>query len=232
MHLRGFLSCIVVLSFAVAALANLCATQAPPAQPEAYFTWSAAQAEAAILAMTAKGRVPGTRKVLNTEQARGYKLRAVWVTPDVLRASARRIQLRERLNQEQTRALVAEAEAAGVLIVLVELDPDEGPGVVPPDWGAFLQPGGAALDSGAAAKGIENRRFEDVRALHHVLPRNYDYERYWMLFAPETDSGKPLFSNSDREAELIVHIRGREDKVRWPIPDSIRQRLAARSPAK
>ena len=131
----------------------------------------------------------------------------------------------ERLSDQQTRALVEEAEAAGVLVVLVEIDPDEGPGVVPIDWRAFLQAPGAGPD--AAVRGQEKPRSQEVRALHKVVRRDYKYDRFWMVFPVETASGRPVFSDSDHEAELTVRIRGREASVRWPIPDSIRQRIRA-----
>lgn len=224
------LSAMVCLLAASFAAPTPVPQQPSPAPPEAYLSWSMAQAEGVINSMIASGRVPGTRKTLNTDQAKGYKLRALWVSPEVVRARARLLQLRERLSEEQTRKLVAEAEAAGVLIVLIDLDPDEGPGVIPPDWGAYLQPSGASPDAGAAVRGTERRRLEDIRVLQNVLRRDYNYDRFWMLFPPHTDSGRPVFSVSDRAAELIVHIRGKECTVRWSIPDSVRPRLAATTP--
>lgn len=124
--------------------------------------------------------------MLNTEQAQSYKLRALWFTPEVIGASARQIQLQDRLTEAQTCALVEEAETPGYTVNLVDLDPDEGSGVIPPDWAAFLVP-------------------RSTRA----------------------DAGTPLFSPADAEAELTVRIRGREERVRWPIPESIRKKMSA-----
>jgi len=196
------------------------------APPEAYLSWSEKQAEAVITAMMIKGRVLGTRRgVLNTDAPQKYDVRAIWLTPEVVRASTRLIQLAERLSDQETRALVKEAEAVGVLVVLIEIDPDEGSGVVPINWDAFLQAHGAPPI--AAVRGSENRRLQELRVLHNVVPRNYKYDRFWMVFPIETKAGKPIFSDTDREAELTVRIRGRETSVRWAIPDSIRQRLAS-----
>ena len=202
------------------------ARQTPAPQPEGYLSWSEKQAEAVITAMIIKGRVLGTRRgVLNTEAPQKYDVRAIWLTPEVIRASTRLIQLAERLSDQETRALVNEAEAVGVLVVLVEIDPDEGSGVIPTDWDAFLQARGAPPD--AAVRGSEKPRLQELRVLHNVVPRDYKYDRFWMVFPIETKAGKPIFSDTDREAELTVRIRGRETSVRWAIPDSIRQRMAS-----
>jgi len=196
------------------------------APPEAYLSWSEKQAEAVILAVMVKGRIAGTRQgVLNTDAPQKYDVRAIWMTPEVVRASTRLIQLAERLSEQETQALVKEAEAAGVLVVLIEVDPDEGSGVVPINWDAFLQARGAPPV--AVVRGFENRRLQELRVLHNVVPRNYKYDRFWMVFPTQTKAGNPVFSAADREAELTVRIRGRETTLRWAIPDSIRQRLAA-----
>lgn len=50
------------------------------------------------------------------------------MTPDVIGANARLLQLSLRLSDDQTRKLVAEAEAIRDTVILVELDPREGSG--------------------------------------------------------------------------------------------------------
>jgi hypothetical protein len=77
-------------------------------------------------------------------------------------------------------------------------------------------------------RGIERPGFSEKQALARVLRRDFAYDRLWFMFPTETESGAPLFSSTDQEAELIVQIRGREERVQWLIPDSIRVRLAAR----
>ena len=47
------------------------------------------------------------------------------MTTEVIRASARVEQFRNRLTNEQTRDLIEEAEAGNYLVILVELDPRE-----------------------------------------------------------------------------------------------------------
>jgi len=198
------------------------------ASPDGYLSWSEKQAEAVITAMMIKGRIADTRHgVLNTDAPQKYDVRAIWMTPEVIRASTRLIQLAERLSEQETLALLKEAEAVGVLVVLIEVDPDEGSGVIPANWDAFLQSRGAPPI--AAVRGSENRRLQELRVLHNVVPRNYKYDRFWMVFPTQTKAGNPVFSDSDREAELTVRIRGRETTLRWAIPDSIRQRLASSS---
>ena len=205
--------------------ANASAQTAAPSA-EGYLSWNEIQAEGIINGMIRKCRVTGTRRgILNTEAPQKYDVRVIWMTPEAIRASARLIQLDERLSDQQTRALVEEAEAVGVLLVLIEIDPDEGSGVIPINWDAFLQAHGAPPI--AAVRGSENRHLQELRVLHNVVPRDYKYDRFWMVFPIETKAGKPIFSDTDREAELTVRIRGRETSVRWAIPDSIRQRMAS-----
>jgi hypothetical protein len=148
------------------------------------------------------------------------RLAATWLTPDVIRAAARFAQLRDRLSAADTRALVADAEASGGTVVMVEIDPREGSGVIPNDWQAFLQPKGRPE---AAVRGTLSPRLRDVRALAGVLRRNYDYDRFWVTF-PLTESGdQPLFLASDQDAVLVVRIRDQEGHVEWPIPASMRR---------
>ncbi len=61
--------------------------------------------------------------------------------------------------------------------------------------------------------------------------RNYDYDRFWVAFPLKDASGEPLMS-LDGDIELVVRIFDKEGRVRWHVPDSIRQRLASRAPAK
>jgi hypothetical protein len=187
-----------------------------------FLSSSARQAEAIGREMYKKGRVGGfwdTRK-LKTERAYNYKLAATWMTPDAIRATARQVQLRSRLADGEAQALVKEAEAAGDTVVIVEIDPREGSGVIPNDWEAFLQPKGRPE---AAVRGTVAPRLRNVKALAGVLRRNYDYDRFWVTFSLTGEDGKPLFSLADQEAELVVRILDKEGHVDWPIPDSIRR---------
>jgi hypothetical protein len=196
-----------------------------------YLSWDAGKAQSIGDATYEKGRVGGyfDMRLLKTERSYNYKLAATWLTPEVIRATARLEQLRLRLSAEQTRALVAAAEAAGDTVVMVEIDPREGSGVIPNDWVAFLQPAGAK-DISRAVAGVNSPKLRDVPALLGVRRRNYDYDRFWVVFPLKDASGEPLMS-LDGDIELVVRIYDKEGRVRWHVPDSIRQRLAARSPA-
>jgi hypothetical protein len=57
-----------------------------------------------------------------------------------------------------------------------------------------------------------------VKALGGVKRRNYDYDRFWVVFPLQHEDGRPLFTGQDTMAELVVQIHDREGRVRWPIP--------------
>ncbi|HEX6163515.1 MAG TPA: hypothetical protein VFZ31_09125 [Vicinamibacterales bacterium] len=111
-----------------AAIGALIASITLQAADEAWLQWSASRAQAVGKAAYVQGRVGGIfdTRLLKTERSYNYKLAATWMTPDVIRAAARTAQLSERLTDDQTRALVAEAEKAGDTVVMVEIDPREG----------------------------------------------------------------------------------------------------------
>lgn len=198
----------------VAAAAVLAALAASPAAQEDWIGWSAQHAERISRSTVADGRIAGGRRLLNTESAFRYKVIATWFTPDILRATAKTIQIRKRLTNQDAQALVAAAERPNSTVIMIELDPDEGSGVIPTDWEAFLQP---RNNADRAVRGTKAPQLRDVVALAGTSPRNYDYDRFWMIFALTTDSGERLFANTDREAELVIRINDREGTVRWPI---------------
>lgn len=200
------------------------------AQDIEYLSWTAKQAERIGKSMRVSGRVGSLFgfRGLSTERAANYKLRATWLTPEVIRATARLEQLKRRLSEQQVRALVAEADVKEFTVILVELDPNEGSGVIPLDWGAFLQPKRLAPGQPGATAGISSPKLREFRALSGVVERNYDYDRFWVVFPLISDEGRPLFSDSVPEAELVVRVHNMEGKVSWRIPESIRKRIAAR----
>ena len=204
------------------AAAIVCAAAIVSAQPsDAWLEWSAARAEGIGKSAYVRGRLGGGFRGLKTERAYSYKLAATWMTPDVIRATARMRQISDRLTDDQARALVEEAEKAGDTVVMVEIDPNEGSGVIPNDWAAFLQPEDAET---RAIRGQDTPKLREVKALAGVLRRNYDYDRFWVVFPLKDGDGKPLFRQSDTHAELVVRIFEKEGRVRWPIPESVRQR--------
>lgn len=198
--------------------------EVPPADD--FLHWSESYCQAVGKAMYVKGRVGGLLgyRGLKTERAGNYKLAATWLTPEVIGATARLVQLRSRLSDEEATALVREAEPGHSAVIMIELDPREGSGVIPRDWEAFLGPkrtGG----SPSTVRGINKPQLREVRALSGVLRRNYDYDRFWLVFPFQHDDGTPLFAPTDTEAELIVRIENQEGRVSWPIPQSARPSL-------
>lgn len=188
----------------------------------------AKQAKSIVLAQRVAGQVGKSLdfRVVQTDRSVNYKLRATWMTPEVIRANARLQQLARALPEVQANHLVEEAEQAGAVVILVELDPREGSGVIPGDWMALL--GSREQRSGAMRQvaGVSNPKLRDVAALSAVQPRDYSYELFWLVF-PLTDSnGQPLFTAEDKEAELTVRIQNRSGKVHWPLPEYVRSKLA------
>jgi hypothetical protein len=191
-----------------------------------YLTWTAAQAQQIARSTRVNGRVGGAfdLRVTHTEHAYNYKLRAAWLTHEVIRATARLAQLSERLSDEQTETLVREADAAGDTVIMVEIDPREGSGVIPLDWAAFLGPKGLGPGEPGAVKGTSVPRLRDLHALSGGFRRDYDYEVFWVVFPLVTEAGKSLFPEGVAEAELLVRIYNKEGHVNWPVPESIRRR--------
>lgn len=194
-----------------------------PAPDEPWLSWTARQAQATGQSMYQRGRVGGffDTRGLATNRAYNYELAATWLTPDVIRATARLAQIQSRLSDEATRQLVAEAEAAGDAVILVEIDPREGSGVIPLSWEAFLQPRDATDDLAAAGRNVPELRA--VRALAGTRRRDYDYDIFWMVFPLTLADGTALFPAGVEEAELVVRIHEKEGRVRWRVPDSARR---------
>ncbi len=209
------------------------------AQEDAYLKWDTKRVSAVVAAAHGDGKV-GSRtllfwtgwdsRLLKTERAQNYKLRATWFTPDVVRASARWAQLRSRLSDEETRGLVEDARRAGDTVVVVDVDPNEGSGVIPTDWEAFLRPKDAPQESGRFVRGTAVDDLRKLRALQPIAQRNYDYDRFWVVFPLTTDTGAPLFDAADTQAELLVRIYNREGAVSWPIPVDVRARPRTEPP--
>ena len=214
---------------AIAALVSVVlSTASVLAQPDAWLTWSAEQAERVGRAAYVRGRVGGffDTRLLKTERSYNYKLAATWLTPEVIRATVRIHQLRQRLTGDEAVALVRKAEAAAHTAALIEIDPREGSGVIPLDWLAILQFG-----NGPELRGTVIPALRDEPALAGVLRRNYDYDRFWVTFPLLDAQGKSVVPDAG-VATLKVRIYDNEGRVSWPIPPSVVQRargLAAES---
>lgn len=206
------------------ALAALAAVAVISARSDDWLRWPESTAQAIGKAAYVQGRVGGIfdTRLLKTERSYNYKLAGTWLSPDVIRATARTIQIAQRLSDEEAKALVADAEQVNGTVIMVEIDPREGSGVIPNDWAAFLQ---ADVPDGVtprAVRGTDTPKLREVKALAGVLRRNYDYDRFWVVFPLTHSDGKPLFTPTDSTAELVVRINNKEGRVRWPIPGSLK----------
>jgi len=196
---------------------------------EEYLDWSASQAKDVGKVFRRKTRFGYNIRMLRTERAESYELMATWMTPEVIRASARLDQLRNRLSNDHARKMVAQAEEIEGIVVLIELDPSEGSGVIPSDWGAYLQPRGNQPGSGRAVQGVNKPELRHLPALRGVFERDYDYDQFWLVFPLAAENGLPLFSLDDQEAELIVRIRTREGRLRFFVPHSVKGRSSGQA---
>lgn len=196
---------------------------------KAYLSWTASQAQKIGRSMRAKGKVGSSfdSRFFKTNRAINYKLRATLLTPEVIRATARLEQISNRLTDEQTRKLVDEAEQVGGIVVLVELDPNEGSGVIPLDWRVFLQPRGLKDGSAGAITGIKSPQLRNIKALKGVKRRNYNYDVFWVVFPLVDENNKPIFGVNISQIELLVGIHDKEGRVVWKMPESIRTKLDA-----
>lgn len=189
------------------------------AADDAYLSWDAKYASQIALGRRTDGRVGPALdfRVLSTDRSFNYKLRATWMTPETIRACARLQQFAKALTPAETRKLVADAEAIEGTVVLVEIDPREGSGVIPRDWVSTFGPAGPAGITPLFVRGIEKPALRDFPALSGGGRRDYAYEVFWVVFPSKTDDDKPLFGPADTEAELSVRIHDKLGKVRWPL---------------
>jgi len=189
-----------------------------------YLSWTADQAVKIGKEMRVSDRIGKAfdLRLINTDKAINYKLRVTWLTPEVIRASARLEQLRSRLSDQETIALVKEAEAAGDTVFLIEIDPREGSGVIPLDWRVLLQPVGP---SESAITGIKSPSLRKVKALSSVLRRDYDYDIFWVVFPLVDADKKPVLTSDIAQVQLVVGIYGNEATITWSIPSSVRDRI-------
>ena len=167
-------------------------------------------------------------RITSTNRSYNYKLRATWMTPDVIRATARLHQLMRRLSREEAEALVAEAQAVDGAVILVEIDPREGSGVIPRDWQVSFGPSSDGKFGGVS--GEKAPQLRNMPALSGGSKRDYSYDQFWMVF-PLTDAdGMPLFRPHDSVAELTVQIYDKVGKVRWAIPASLKASAGSTAP--
>ena len=193
-----------------------------------YLRWDIKQAQKTGNSMSVNGRVGGVldTRIISTSKSYNFKLKATWFTPEVIRATARYFQLRQGLSESATRALVEEAEAVDGTVIMVEIDPREGSGVIPLDWEAYLRPDGAEVMTPA----IKNNDLRKLKVFESVTPRDYSYERFWLVFPYVTPEDEKLFLPSTSKCALFIRINDKEGRVNWTIPDSIHREISAKKP--
>lgn len=189
-----------------------------------FLSWSKDTAFSIGKSWLIQGRVGGffDGRILETNKSYNYKLRATLMSPEAVKAAARMEQIRSRLSEEETKTLVAEAEQEN-LVIIVEIDPREGSGVIPNDWRAFLRPKGSASDE--LIRGVDKNTLRNYKALQPVLKRDYDYDMYWISFSLTDKNGIPLWKSVPNELELIVGINEKEGKVTWKVTEELRLRI-------
>lgn len=193
---------------------------------EDYLNWSLAQAER-IGKSTIKEFRSGSSfdfRIMGQDKAFMYQVQITVFTPEVIRASARVHQIKNRLSADETRKLVAEAEAEGDLVAMVEIDPGEGSGVVPLDWRIFLQPPGFVPGSDGAVAGGKAPYLRTVKAFSGVKRRDYEYDVFWVIFPLTNEKKESVLTDSMGSFEIMVGIYSKEGKTSWAIPPSLRER--------
>ena len=198
------------------------AVHAQTQNDRAFLNWTRQYAESVGRSMRQDGRVGGAFdfRVVHTEHSYNYKLRATWLTPEVIRATARLAQLSGGLSDEETNTLIREAELPGATVILVEIDPREGSGVIPLDWVALMRPKGAGSNSNGV-RGTSTPELRQMRALAGVFRRDYAYEQFWVVFPTTGNPTAEYLAAGAREAELVVRIGNKEGRVSWPVPESV-----------
>ena len=195
------------------------------AQPDdQYLKWTRERAEGIGRQFRVDGRVGGIfdLRVIRTERSFNYKLRATLLTPDVIRATARLHQLSAGLTDAETIDLVTEAERAGDLVVMLEVDPREGSGVLPRDLVVLLRPKDG--DEESTIRGVLSPRLREARALAGTFRRDYAYEQLWAVFSLTGPLGRALLAPDVTHLEVVMRIYDKEGQVSWPVPGSLRTR--------
>jgi hypothetical protein len=167
-----------------------------------YLTWSSDRAATVAKSTRVKdsaGQSWWDTRGRRTERSMKYDVVATWMTPEVIQASARIFQIRDGLSAEATKALVAEADKPGQTVVMIEIDPHEGSGVVPLDWQAYLLPFTGAKGIDGAVSGVGTPALRDVKALAGIVRRDYAYDRFWMVF-PLKSGGRQAALRTDGHA--------------------------------
>jgi len=225
--MRVFFLSIKILVLAFLLSSNLSAQSNSADSKEAYLSWNARQATKIRESWRIKGRVGGflDTRILSTDKSFNYKLRATLMSPEAIRATARIEQINNQLSDKETNALVIAAEKIESLIVLIEIDPREGSGVVPNNWRALLKPKDAEQNSSSAVRGINRNDLREVAALKGSVNRDYDYDIFTVEFPLKDEDGDSFLKTVPAEIELTVGIYNKEGRVSWKVSEALKTRI-------
>lgn len=227
--MKEYLALIAFLLFLPLTMSKEITAQVSASSPEPFLSWTLSQAESIGKATRENGKAGGLglfdTRVISTNKAINYSLRATLMTPEVIRAAARVAQLKERLSDEQTRKIVKDAEEAGDLVIMIEINPNEGSGVIPLDWRVFLQSKGLQPGSNGAVHGIKSPHLRKVPALSGLYGLNYEYDVFWVVFPLVDDKKVSTLPADVSDIQLIVGIYGSEARISWKMRDSIREKI-------
>lgn len=207
----------VIVAFGIAQTASI---------DESYFSLNAEQIKKIGETWRVKGRVGGffDTRIRDTDKSINFKLRATLMSPEMIRATAKFEQLRNALTDDETRSIVKDAEQGDYLVVLVEVDPLEGSGIIPPDWRVILKSKNNP-ETNRPIKGVEKSSLRNVKGLSGVFKRDYDYDMFWMTFPLKDNNGKPFWESVPVELELTVGIYSKEGKVSWSVSEPLQKRI-------
>lgn len=104
---------------------------------------------------------------------------------------------------------------------MIEIDPREGSGVIPNDWIAVLEPRASKERAYPVVSGHQAPERRSNTAFAGVLRRNYDYDRFWVIFPVRVD-GRPTIPNDATRVDLVVRIHDKEGRVSWPLTEELR----------
>lgn len=179
----SFVVALIVLSFNQ----SVSAQNALAEIDKSYLSWNEKQTVQIGGSWREKGRIGGVfdGRVTSTDKAYNYKLRATLMSPEAIRATARREQILNGLNETEARKLVAEAENEKSLVVLIEIDPREGSGIIPNDWRVTMQPKAMDSESNQTIRGVKSQSLGNITAFKGVFTRDYDYDVFRASFPYE-----------------------------------------------
>jgi hypothetical protein len=130
-----------------------------------------------------------------------------------------------RLDEPGARTMAADAIKGAEVVVLVEIDPREGSGVIPDEWIAQLEPRVSKEQTLPALTGKKTPERRTDPAFQGVRRRDYAYDRFWVSF-PLTKDGVATIAPEAADIQLIVRIYDKAGRVSWPLTPDLRRALS------